>query len=79
MKSVGATWSDRLLVMDNLGQIHRLNTDGSWAIVYDGTDEGINEEDLLLDLESSLSEQWDEYDDTPEYNDDTEEFFQQIP
>ena len=74
LKAVGATWSDRLLVMDNLGQIHRLNTDGSWAIVYDGSDEGINEEDLLLDLESSLSEQWDEYDDTPQYNEDTEEF-----
>ena len=43
---------DRLLVMDSLGQIHRLNSDGSWSVVYVGTDEGINEEDLLLDLES---------------------------
>ena len=74
LKAVGATWSDRLLVMDSLGQIHRLNSDGSWVVVYDGTDEGINEEDLLLDLESSLSEQWDEYDDTPQYDEDTEQF-----
>lgn len=74
LKAVGATWSDRLLVMDKLGQIHRLNSDGSWTVVYDGTTDGVNEEDLLLDLESSLSEQWDEYDDTPQYDDDTEGF-----
>jgi len=76
LKAVGATWSDRLLVMDTTGQIHRLNTDGSWTMVYNGTVEGLNEEDLLLDLESSLSEQWDEYDDTPQYDEDTEEVFQ---
>ena len=76
LKAVGATWSDRLLVMDTTGQIHRLNTDGSWTMVYNGTAEGLNEEDLLLDLESSLSEQWDEYDDTPQYDEDTEEVFQ---
>lgn len=76
LKAVDATWSDRLLVMDLFGQIHRLNTDGSWTVVFDGTEETFNEEDLLLDLESSLSEQWDEYDDTPEYDEDNEEFIQ---
>ena len=74
LKAVGATWSDRLLVMDTAGMVHRLNTDGTWKLVYDGSTEMVNEEDLLLDLESSMSEQWDEYDDTPEYDEDTEEF-----
>lgn len=76
LKAVGATWSDKLLVMDTAGQIHRLNTDGSWSAVFTGEDSSVNEEDLLLDLESSLSEQWDEFDDTPQYDEDTEEVIQ---
>ena len=54
------------------GIIHRMRADGSWEVVYDEEAEVINEEDLLLDLESSISEQWDEQDELS-YDDDSEE------
>lgn len=72
LKAVTATWNGRLLVMDDMGIIHRMRADGSWEVVYDEDAESINEEDLLLDLESSISEQWDEQD-APSYDDDDEE------
>jgi hypothetical protein len=49
-----------------------MRADGSWEVVYDEDAETINEEDLLLDLESSISEQWDEQD-APSYDDDADE------
>ena len=72
LKAVTSTWNGRLLVMDDMGIIHRMRADGSWEVVYDEEAEVINEEDLLLDLESSISEQWDEQDE-PSYDDDSEE------
>ena len=76
LMAVTSTWNDRLLIMDNAGRIHQLQIDGSWNLVY--SDEGgqINEEDLLLDLESSMAEQWDEIDEMPQYDGETEELIE---
>ena len=71
--TITSTWNDRLLAMDDLGQIFLFGVSGGWDLVYSKDQTVVNVEDLLLNLESSLSEQWDEVDEDVQYEDDTEE------
>ena len=73
--AVTATWNERILAMDTRGRIHRMDTGGTWKVVLGGMGELVqtNPEDLLLDLESSLEEQWDISDEEPSYDEETEE------
>lgn len=76
IQAVSSTWNDRLLAMDQFGRIHRLEGDGSWNVVFrpNMEEESFNEEDLLLNVEGILQEQWDTVDDSnEEFDEDTEE------
>lgn len=61
--SITATWNDRLLALDDEGRIFRLNADGSWKAVFADDMKQVDEEELLLNLESTLGEQWEVTDD----------------
>jgi hypothetical protein len=75
IKALTSTWNENLLVMDSDGRIYRMGPGGIWEVVLDGIGELElrNQEDLLLNLESSLEEQWEYTDEEPVYDDDTEE------
>lgn len=79
IRAVSSTWNDRLLAMDYFGRIYRLEGDGSWAVVFQPNmeEKGVNVEDLLLNVEGALQEQWDTVDDVDEqFDEDTEELIQ---